>query len=162
MFFMHYIYRFMCIYKGFCYMVLKWVWHMYIDHTGYVNKGSPRFSTIADSRGMPQFVHTPVLKNGPLAEYLESINQSITQAWVISRVFNAYTRVKSNWFASLIHALATISRVILQTFRVLVRDMHSSVNFELNCTVSTYMYKSIFCNNEGVHMYKNTTACVRT
>ena len=77
-----------------------------------LNKGNLRFS-IADSRGMPQFV----------------------QVWVISL---ALTSVESNCFTSLVRALTTISRVTLPTFRVLARDTHLSVNFELSCTVGKY------------------------
>ena len=109
------IYIVSCVYKGFCYssksicVGLK-VGMAHVHRSRKLNKGSSQFS-IADSRGMPQFVH----------------------ARVISRAFMS----ESNCFASLIRALATISRVTLLTFRVLTRDTHSSVNFELSCTVRT-------------------------
>ena len=119
-----------CVYNGFCYsskpicVGLK-VGVAHVHRSRKLNKGSSRFS-IADSRGMPQFVH----------------------ARVISRAFNPYTCVESNWFASLVRALATISRVTLLTFRVLARDTHSSVNFELSCTVTKAMclYNLYLCS----------------
>ena len=67
-----------CVFKGFCYsskpicVGLK-VGVAHVHQSRKLNKGSSRFS-IADSRGMPQFVH----------------------ARVISRAFNPYMSVESN------------------------------------------------------------------
>ena len=93
----------MCIYKSFCYSskpicVGFKVGVAHVHRLCKLNKGSSQFS-IADSRGMPQFVHVRV----------------------ISRAFNPYTSVESNRFVSLVRALTTISRVISQTFQVLAR-----------------------------------------
>ena len=38
--------------------------------------------------------------------------------------------------ASFVHSQTSRELAILQTFRVLARDTHSSVNFELSCTVA--------------------------
>ena len=118
------IYRFMCIYyisKPIC-VGLK----VSVAHVDRSRKLSSRFR-VSLIRGMPQFVH----------------------AQVISRAFNPYTSVESNCFASLVCALATISRVILLTFRVLARDTHSSVNFELSCSVSLFTRSSVLILSYG-------------